>query len=56
MRRGKHRKYGRSLIAYIFYHAIELYIPLQVIAQSLRKLFGLMLNTGTLAYFKRQRV
>ena len=54
MRRGKHRKHGRSLIAYIFYHAIELYIPLQVLAQSVRRLFGLMLNTGTLAYFKRQ--
>jgi len=54
MKRGKHRKHGRSLIAYIFYHAIELYIPVQVIAQSLSRLFGLTLNSGTYAWFKKQ--
>ena len=54
MRRGKHRRYGRSFIAYTFYQAIELYIPMQVIAQSVNRLFGLRLPTGTLALFKRQ--
>ena len=51
---GKRRKYGRSLVAYFFYQIIELYIPAQVVLQSANKLFGLGLNTGTLAYFKRE--
>ncbi|MHC1766174.1 MAG: TM0106 family RecB-like putative nuclease [Verrucomicrobiia bacterium] len=53
LRPGKRRKYGRSLIAYLFYQIIALYIPAQVVAQSAERLFGLVLNTGTLAYFKR---
>ena len=54
LRRGRHRIHGRSLIAYIFYHVIELYIPMQVVAKSLNRLFGLNLSTCTMKWFKAQ--
>jgi hypothetical protein len=54
LRPGKHRKYGRSLLAYLFYQIIELYIPARVVTQGANKLFGLGLETGTVAYLKRE--
>jgi hypothetical protein len=54
MMRGKHRRYGRSLIAYVFYHAIELFVPVRVVGLGLGRMFGLTLNSGTYAYFKKQ--
>jgi predicted RecB family nuclease len=54
LRPGKRRKYGTSLLAYFFYHVIELGIPMQVAAQSLSRLFGLALNTGTFAFLKER--
>jgi len=54
LKRGKPAKYSKSLLAYIFYHAIELFVPVQIVARSLSRLFGLNLNTGTMAFFKTQ--
>jgi predicted RecB family nuclease len=54
LRRGRHRIHGRSLIAYIFYNVIELYIPMQVVAKSLNRLFGLNLLPCTIKWFKAQ--
>ncbi len=54
LKRGKPAKYGRSLLAYMFYHIIELGIPTRIVAESVRRLFGLVLNTGSHALFKTQ--
>jgi hypothetical protein len=54
LKRGKPVRYGRSLLAYLFYQIIELYIPARIVAESVRRLFGLALNTGTHALFKSQ--
>ena len=54
VKRGRPSKYGRSLLAYIFYHVIELFVPVQIVARSTRRLFGLDLSTGTMASFKSQ--
>ena len=54
LKRGKRAKYGRSLLAYFFHQVIELGIPMRVAAQSLSRLFGLALNTGTFAFLKEQ--
>jgi len=54
LRPGKRRKYGTSLLAYFFYHVIDLGIPMHVVAQSLSRLFGLDLNTGTFAFLKER--
>ena len=54
LKRGRHSVHGRSLIAYIFYHVIELYIPMQVVAKMVNRLFGLNLVTCTFSLFKAQ--
>lgn len=54
LKRGKPARYGRSLLAYLFYQIIELYIPTRIVAESVRRLFGLVLNTGTQALLKSQ--
>lgn len=54
LKRGKPAKYGRSLLAYMFYQIIELCIPTRIVAECVRRLFGLVLNTGTHALFKSQ--
>ena len=54
LRRGRRRKYDRSLLAYFFYHTIELHIPALIVAKSVGKLFGLALDRGTIALFKRE--
>jgi len=51
---GKRTRYGRSVLAYIFYQVIELYIPMQIVAGSMNRLFGLNLISGTCKYFKGQ--
>lgn len=51
---GKHRNYGSSLLAYIFYQMIELYIPSSIVVQSVNKLFGLSLTTGTIGVLKEK--
>jgi predicted RecB family nuclease len=51
---GKRQKYGRSLLAYLFYQMIELYIPAQIAFQSANKLFGLALQAGTFGLYKQQ--
>jgi predicted RecB family nuclease len=54
LRRGRKSIYGRSLIAYFLYHVIDLYIPMQVVAKSLNRLFGLNLSTCSCKWFKAQ--
>jgi hypothetical protein len=54
LKRGRRSKYSKSLLAYIFYHAIELFVPVRIVARSLSRLFGLNLSTGTMASFKNQ--
>jgi predicted RecB family nuclease len=54
LKRGRRSKYSKSLLAYIFYHAIELFVPFQIVARSLSRLFGLNLSTGAMASFKNQ--
>jgi transposase len=54
LKRGRPSKYGKSLLAYIFYHAIELFVPVRIVARSMSRLFGLDLSTGTMASFKSQ--
>jgi len=44
----------QELLAYIFYHAIELFVPVRIVARSMSRLFGLDLSTGTMASFKSQ--
>ena len=41
LKRGRPSKYSTSLLAYIFYHAIELFVPVRIVARSLSRLFGL---------------
>src|ERR1700730_18025540 len=53
-KRRRRSKFGKSLLAYIFYHAIELFVPVRIVARSLSRLFGLNLSTGTVASFKSQ--
>ncbi|MHB8522648.1 MAG: IS66 family transposase [Limisphaerales bacterium] len=54
LKRGKRAKYGRSLLAYFFHQVMELGIPMRVAAESMSRLFGLSLNTGTFAFLKLQ--
>ena len=54
LKRGKPSEYSKSLLAYIFYHMIELFVPGLVVARILSRLFGLNLNPGTIAFFKNQ--
>jgi predicted RecB family nuclease len=54
LKRGKRAKYGRSLLAYFFYQVVALGIPMQIASQSLSRLFGLSLNSGTFAFLKDQ--
>ena len=49
---GKRTRHGRSLLAYIFYQVIELYIPMQIVAKSLNRLFGLNVSTCNCKLFK----
>ena len=51
---GKRTRYGRSVLAYIFYQVIELFIPMQIVVGSMNRLFGLNLVSGTCKYFKEQ--
>jgi hypothetical protein len=45
-------KYGRNLLAYLFYQIIELAIPVRKVTQALGRLFGLHFNPGSVAAFK----
>lgn len=54
LKRGRRSKYSKSLLAYIFNHAIELFVPVRIVARGLSRLFGLNLSTGTMASFKNQ--
>ena len=54
LRPGKRRKYGRSLLAYLFYQVVELAIPMRIASQSLSRLFGLTLNPGTFSFLKEE--
>jgi len=45
-------KYGRNLLAYLFYQIIELAIPMPKVIQALGRLFGLRFNPGSVASFK----
>jgi hypothetical protein len=45
-------KYGRNLIAYLFYQIIELAIPMPKVIQAFGRLFGLLFNPGSVASFK----
>jgi Transposase IS66 family len=45
-------KYGRNLLAYLFYQIIELAIPMPKVIQALGRLFGLHFNPGSVASFK----
>ena len=49
---GKRVRHSRSLLAYMFYQVIELYIPMQVVAKSLNRLFGLNMSTCKCKLFK----
>jgi predicted RecB family nuclease len=51
---GRRTRYGRSLIAFIFYQVIELYIPMQVVAVSMNRLFGLNLGSAICKLFKEK--
>jgi predicted RecB family nuclease len=51
---GRHTRYGRGLTAYLIYQMVELYIPSQVAAKSLGRLFGLSLNTGAINLLKER--
>jgi len=51
---GQPVKYDRSLHAYLFYQIIELGIPARTTAEILKRIFGLKLNTGSIASFKTQ--
>jgi predicted RecB family nuclease len=54
LKRGKPSKYSKSLLSYIFYQAIELFVPVRTVARGLSRLFGLNVGTGTMASFKNQ--
>jgi predicted RecB family nuclease len=45
-------KYGRNLIAYLFYQTIELDIPVRKVTESLGRLFGVHFKPGSIAFFK----
>ncbi len=45
-------KYGRNLLAFLFYQIIELGIPQRTAVQALDRLLGLKLNPGIVASFK----
>jgi hypothetical protein len=51
---GKRTRHSRSLLAFIFYQVIELYIPMQVVAKSLNRLFGLDMSTCNCNLFKER--
>jgi len=46
------KKYGWNLIAYFFYHVVELGIPQRKIVQSFNRLFNFQLNRSTLHNLK----
>ena len=46
-------KYGRSLVAFLLYHVIELCIPMAVVARSLNRLLGFNLNERIIHNIKR---
>jgi hypothetical protein len=54
LRPGKRRKYGRGLLAYCFYLVVELGMPMQIASQSLNRLFGLAMDSGTFGFLKEQ--
>jgi len=47
-------KYGRNLLAYLFYQLIELAIPMHKVVQAFGRLFGLHFNPGSIAAFKEK--
>ena len=47
-------KYGRNLLAFLFYQIIELHIPQRTVIQTLDRLLGLKLNPGIVASFKER--
>jgi predicted RecB family nuclease len=47
-------KYGRNLLAFLFYQILELAIPQRTVIDSLDRLFGLKLNPGSVASFKEK--
>jgi hypothetical protein len=51
-KRGRPAKYGRNLLAYLFYQIIDLRIPMGKVIPALSRLFGLSLNPGIVASFK----
>src|SRR5208282_4934342 len=51
-KRGRPAKYGRNLLAYLFYQIIDLRIPMGKVIPALSRLFGLNLNPGIVASFK----
>lgn len=51
-KRGRPAKYGRNLLAYLFYQIIDLSIPMGKVIPALSRLFGLTLNPGIVASFK----
>jgi hypothetical protein len=51
---GKRTRHSRSLLAYMFYQVIELYIPMQVVAKSLNRLFGLNMSTCNRKLFQER--
>jgi hypothetical protein len=51
-RRPGRCKYGRNLLAFLFYQIIELAIPQRIVVQALDRLLGLKLNPGIVASFK----
>jgi predicted RecB family nuclease len=50
---GNRAKCGRSVHAYVFYHVIELYVPIQTVGRALGRLLGLRLNSSAFAFWKR---
>ena len=51
-KRGRPAKYGRNLLAYLFYQIIDLRIPMGKVIPALGRLFGFNLNPGIVASFK----
>src|SRR5206468_3418760 len=47
-------KFGRSLVAYLLYQAIELCIPMAVVRTGVNRLFGLELTETIVGNFKRR--
>ena len=47
-------RYGRNLLAYLFYQIIELAIPMPKVIRPFGRLFGLHFNPGSIASFKEK--